>query len=172
MQARVEERESATGEDQMANASALRRERNEEGEEEEGGRSNGRADGGGDFDFDFDLRTRRRSTDKPVDKLRKRASLFGAQGLQRQGRINYHISRLDRLKARLAGLNAAIEQETAEYAVSAVGLQRQGMDAAERDLARQLVVLRSARDGLKPSVAFHRRQLARIARRRLQMDPS
>ncbi|RMD40108.1 hypothetical protein DV735_g5025, partial [Chaetothyriales sp. CBS 134920] len=87
-----------------------------------------------------------------------------------EGRINYHISRLDRLKVRLADLNVAIEQETAEYRVSAASLQRQGMGAAVLDLARQLACLRSARDGLRPSVAFHRRELARIARKRLRMD--
>ncbi|RMZ92130.1 hypothetical protein DV736_g602, partial [Chaetothyriales sp. CBS 134916] len=194
--------------------------------------------------IDFELKTRRRSTGRPADKLKKRASLFGQRRASStaaplspcpathpksprhsssssstsstsdffrffrfgslssstknkrrdgsagravvtaspllddlpssrpalEGRINYHISRLDRLKGRLANLNTSIEQEAVEHHLCAANLERQGMGLSVLDLDRQLAGFRSARDGLKPSVAFHRGELDRIARKRLQMD--
>ena len=192
------------------------------------------------IDSDFMLHTRRRSTDHPVERLRKRSSMFGpprlsslsptitddslalvpqrsassssnkslsdhlaflrfpsrskrsstqasssptavtavpqdlsdlpADRVALEGRINYHISRLDRLKRRLADLNAALGAETQEYALSSANLRQMGMASSVKDLNEQLQWLRECRDGLKPSVAFHRGELERIGRKRVQMD--
>jgi hypothetical protein len=196
--------------------------------------------GNGNIDSDFLLHTRKRSTDHPIDKIKKRTSIFsmhrpasigslsGLGGfdnlleLQRsassgsaksltdrlsflriphankspenshhgpvllsgstdlsglpadrsalEGRINYHISRLDRLKRRLTELNHAVQQEYQEYSLQAANLRAQGMNAAVEDLANQLQWLRRSRDGLRPSVQFHRNELDRMAQKRRQMD--
>ncbi|RMZ76052.1 hypothetical protein DV737_g4999, partial [Chaetothyriales sp. CBS 132003] len=146
----------------------------------------GRADSSGTTQnggkVDFELKTRRRSTEHPNRKRQGGAAGRAAVAVSPllddlpssrpalEGRINYHISRLERLKVRLADLNTSIEQEVVEYQVCAANLQRQGMGLSVLDLDRQLAGLRSARDGLKPSVAFHRGELVRIACKRLQMD--
>ncbi|KIV95182.1 hypothetical protein PV10_02863 [Exophiala mesophila] len=85
-----------------------------------------------------------------------------------EGRLNYHLSELDRLRRMVAKTNEHMKE--AMYRLDVQEHLKDKIPYAYRTLYDLAVSLRMQRDSYKPFVAFHRGEIIRIARAREELD--
>lgn len=85
-----------------------------------------------------------------------------------EGRLNYHLSELDKLRRMVAKTNEHMKE--ALYRLDVQEHLKDKIPYAYRTLYDLAVSLRMQRDSYKPFVAFHRGEILRIARAREDLD--